>query len=80
MVFAEDVDFQRYLDDLGELQKAFGVKIHGYYLMASHCTVAGAGEVLAGLGPLMKGRNALFMRAQSSGRSRELIREALQCG
>jgi len=36
IVFASEVDFRRYLDDVRELKTAFDVRIHAYCLMTNH--------------------------------------------
>ncbi|AOE87913.1 transposase [Pseudomonas sp. TCU-HL1] len=55
VVFAEDCDFQRYVDDLRELKDAFGVKVYAYCLMTNHVHLLLApGDSLTGLSQLMK--------------------------
>lgn len=36
VVFAEDDDFQRYIENLRELKAAFGVQVYAYCLMTNH--------------------------------------------
>lgn len=72
VVFAESVDFQRYLSDLRELKDAFGVKVYAYCLMTNHVHLLLApGDSCAGLSQLMKtlAARATRYRNQLEGRS-----------
>ncbi|WP_415809132.1 transposase, partial [Ectopseudomonas alcaliphila] len=61
VVFAAELDYQRYISDLRELKDVFGVKVYAYCLMTNHVHLLLApGEAIAGLGQLMK---ALAARA-----------------
>ena len=61
MVFAEDEDYERYLEDLRELSAALEVRVYAYCLMTSHVhLLLGPGEEVAAMGRLMK---ALAARA-----------------
>ncbi len=61
VVFAEDADFRRYLENLQELRDEFGVRVHAYCLMTNHVhLILAPGENGAGMSRLMK---ALAARA-----------------
>jgi putative transposase len=63
VVFAEEGDFRRYLEDLRELKDAFGVQVYAYCLMTNHVHLLLApGEAVAGLGQLMKALAARMTR------------------
>jgi putative transposase len=55
VVFAETRDFQYYLATLAEFKEAYGVKVYAFCLMTNHVhLIVQPGEVVAGLGQLMK--------------------------
>ena len=36
VVFAEEADFRRYLDDVRDLKTIFDIRVHAYCLMTNH--------------------------------------------
>jgi putative transposase len=63
VVFAEEGDFHRYLEDLRKLKEAFGVRVYAYCLMTNHVHLLLApSEAVAGLGQLMKALAARMTR------------------
>ncbi|WP_026289369.1 transposase [Thioalkalivibrio sp. ALMg11] len=61
VVFAEDEDYERYLEDLRELSSALDIRVYAYCLMTNHVhLLLGPGEEVAAMGRLMK---ALAARA-----------------
>lgn len=63
VVFAAELDYQRYLADLRELKETFSVKVYAYCLMTNHVHLLLApGDSIAGLGQLMKGLAARATR------------------
>lgn len=62
-VFAQEQDYQRYLEDLQELKDAFDVRVYAFCLMTNHVHLLLApGDSGAGLGQLMKGLAARATR------------------
>ena len=68
VVFAETRDFQYYLATLAEFKGEYGVKVYAFCLMTNHVhLIVQPGEVVAGLGQLMKrlaGRQTRYVNRQ----------------
>ena len=72
VVFAEETDFRRYLDDVRELKTIFDIRVHAYCLMTNHVhLLRSPGEAITGLGQMMKAlaARATRYRNQLEGRS-----------
>ena len=55
VVFAEEADFRRYLDDVRELKTIFDIRVHAYCLMTNHVhLLLSPSEAISGLGQMMK--------------------------
>lgn len=54
VVFAEQRDFERYLETLATFKGVFGVKVYAYCLMTNHVHLLLVPETIAGLAQLMK--------------------------
>ncbi len=55
VVFADDTDFRRYIDDVRELKAVYGIQVYAYCLMTNHVhLLLDPGEAITGLGQMMK--------------------------
>ncbi|MBN1006601.1 transposase [Amphritea pacifica] len=71
VVFAEDRDYQYYLNTLAEFKDEFQVVVHAYCLMTNHVHLLLEPETASGLGELMKrlaGRQTRYFNKQEGRR------------